>query len=92
MVIETVGQDGNPGASKTIVLKDGTQTVSLDGLTGTKARIKISMSATGWSAMPAVQSVMLDAKENNLVRWSTSNEWRKATISGGLAIGLTDVK
>lgn len=90
LIIETEGEDHQPLASKTIVLKDGDQVLALEGLKGARARIKIALSATGWAATPAVQSVVLGDTEGDLARWSFTAEWEKATISGGLAIGQMD--
>ena len=90
LTIETEGEDHQPLASKTIQLKDGNQVLPLEGLKGVRARIKIILSATGWAATPAVQSVVLGGADGDMGRWSFTEEWKKATLSGGLAIGLTD--
>ena len=90
LTIETETDDHRPLASKTIQLEDGSRTLALEGLKGARARIRIMLSATGWTATPAVQSVVLGGAGGDMARWSFTEEWKKATISGGLAIGLTD--
>jgi hypothetical protein len=92
LTIETENENHQPLASKTMPLKDRSQTVILDGLKGARARIKITLSSTDWKATPAVQSVVLGSNNGDIARWSVTEEWKKAIISGGLTIGLTDMK
>ncbi|GGB02285.1 glycoside hydrolase family 3 N-terminal domain-containing protein [Puia dinghuensis] len=87
LTIETEGEDHRPLASRIIPLKDGEQSLALEGLKGARVRIKITLSAADWTATPAVQTVVLTGTDGDLARWSVTNEWKKATISGGLTIG-----
>lgn len=89
LTIETEGGDHQPVASKIIGLKDGIRTLALEGLKGVRVRIKIVLSATGWAATPAVQTVVLSGADGDMARWSFVEEWKKANISGGLTNILT---
>ena len=90
LTVETEGEDHRPVASKVFRLTDGSRVVALDGLKGTRVRVRIELSAGEWTGTPAVETVVLGGADGDLARWSVTDEWKKATISGGLIIGSTD--
>jgi beta-glucosidase len=88
VTVESGDAAGKVTGSKTISLKNGEQTIALDGLTGEKVRLRIELASPNWTALPILQSILLDSKSGKSIRWSTTSEWKKGTVSGGVKIGL----
>jgi beta-glucosidase len=89
VIVENGDKDGKVISSKTITLKNGEQIIPLEGLAaGDKVRLRIELSSPDWTTLPALQSVILSGKNSESIRWSTTGEWKKGTVSGGLKIGL----
>jgi tetrahydromethanopterin S-methyltransferase subunit F len=73
--------------TRNVELKSGNQKTSLTGLkAGTQVRLRIQLMENKWGSVPVMQTAILNQKEEAL-RWSTSKDWQKGTVSNGLKIG-----
>jgi beta-glucosidase len=88
VTVETGDGQNNVVDSKTVDLKSGCRTISLEGLkVGARARLHVRLTATKWGSVPTLQSVSL-LGISEPIRWATVAEWQKGSPAGGLKIQM----
>jgi hypothetical protein len=87
VTIESADTSGNIVFTRSVELKSGNQKISLTDLkAGTQTRLRIQLAENKWGSVPVMQTAVLSGKEQAL-RWSTTKDWQKGTVSNGLKIG-----
>lgn len=87
VVVESKDKSGNVKTSEPYKIKGGSQSIRLSKFDPeAEVRLSIELTQSKWGAVPSLQSVTLEGAKDN-VTWSTTRQWERAEIAGGLKIG-----
>ncbi len=87
VTIESADSGSNIVFTRSVELKSGNQKTSLTDLkAGSQMRLRIQLVEDKWGSVPVMQTAVLNGK-GQVLRWSTTKDWQKATVSNGLKIG-----
>jgi len=88
VVVESGDSQGNPIDSRTVELLSGNQARTIRGLKpGTQVRLHIWLTTKDWNTLPQLSSLFLSGDKGEPLRWSTTSEWQKTTVTGSVKIG-----